>query len=448
MDRRERGTGGVDEVPGRGWRARLRLPNGKRRLLGYYDTRVEAEAMLAAARIHLAGTKHDPKRKRGYTVASFAKEFLAHADRTRRDASGIRARLERYVLPAPIAQRRLTDVTPSLCRQWLRELPERRHHRTDKPLAKQTLRNARGAFVSLFNRARELDLVSRNPFDDAPLPKGAVSQETSDEEGWTFLSQQEIAALFEIDLTLEQRTVLALAIYAGLRQGELHGLRWGDVELEGERPQLVIRRSRSGPTKAGKVGRVPLLRPAVAALRRWSREVGEVTPEAFVFPSPRGGHYARGHDFGWSDRKRRRKGELEVLPGLKSRAGIERPVRFHDLRHTTASHLLMGSWAPEIVARPYRLEEVCEFLRHGDIAVTQRYAHLAIDSLHALASPGPELHPKVPEFGVQFGVQKREIGRAAKKPSTDSSNDSGELSEPPTRLELVTYGLRNRCSTN
>ena len=165
---------------------------------------------------------------------------------------------------------------------------------------------------------------------------------------------------------------------------------------------------------------------------------------------PRGHIYAVGHDWGWSDRKHRRKKtkELVVTPGIARRAGIGRTVRFHDLRHTTASHLLMGSWvADEIVPRPLRLEEVREFLRHSDIAVTRRYAHLAADAIQSLAlpaNPDPECEKKAPSEAsegafsngsrVQFGVQ----APVSRKTLPEEPSDF----EPLIGLEPTTYGLR------
>jgi integrase len=61
------------------------------------------------------------------------------------------------------------------------------------------------------------------------------------------------------------------------------------------------------------------------------------------------------------------------------RAGITRRMRFHDLRHTCASHLLQGTWAPALIREPLRIEELKAWLDHSDIGVTQRYAHLAPD---------------------------------------------------------------------
>jgi site-specific recombinase XerD len=53
------------------------------------------------------------------------------------------------------------------------------------------------------------------------------------------------------------------------------------------------------------------------------------------------------------------------------RAGIPH-VRFHDLRHTFASHLVMGG---------VDIRTVQELLGHKDIRMTMRYSHLAPDHM-------------------------------------------------------------------
>ncbi len=58
-----------------------------------------------------------------------------------------------------------------------------------------------------------------------------------------------------------------------------------------------------------------------------------------------------------------------------------RRVRFHDLRHTCASHLVMGTWG-----RQWTVNEVSAFIGHSDISVTQRYAHLSVDHLAVAAA--------------------------------------------------------------
>jgi integrase len=87
-----------------------------------------------------------------------------------------------------------------------------------------------------------------------------------------------------------------------------------------------------------------------------------------VFPTHLGGMYSRGYDANW-------------VTQWRKKSGCAEHVRFHDLRHTCGSHLVMGTWG-----RPFTLMEVRDWLGHSDIKTTQRYARLAPDALKNLVS--------------------------------------------------------------
>ncbi len=75
---------------------------------------------------------------------------------------------------------------------------------------------------------------------------------------------------------------------------------------------------------------------------------------------PDGGCHADGFDAGWHE--------------FRKLLGIDRVVRHYDARrHTAVSHLVQGSWAPHLIARPLRLQEVPDGLGHGDIVTTPLY---------------------------------------------------------------------------
>lgn len=119
---------------------------------------------------------------------------------------------------------------------------------------------------------------------------------------------------------------------------------------------------------------MPLLPPAIAALLRVKvdRTASQLAQDR-VFVRDDGEPFARGYTGRWD--------------AWRERCGITRPVRFHDLRHTCASHLVLGTWG-----RTLRLDEVRAWLGHSSITVTQRYAHLGDGHLDELArTMGPVL---------------------------------------------------------
>jgi integrase len=145
------------------------------------------------------------------------------------------------------------------------------------------------------------------------------------------------------------------------------GLRWEDVTLDGPRPELRVRRSYNGAPKTKSSRRtVPLLSPLQSALSRWKRSGGIVRATGLVFANKRGGVYGASYDAGWERHWR-------------GAAKVREHVRFHDLRHTCASHLVMGTWTPEA----FKPVEVMPWMGHSDLKTTMRYSHLAPDWLHS-----------------------------------------------------------------
>lgn len=132
--------------------------------------------------------------------------------------------------------------------------------------------------------------------------------------------------------------LVLLAINTGLRRGELTQLTWADIDLSGKR--LTVR---PGYSKSGKARHVPLNSEALAVLKSWQKQ-----------------HKGRGELFGVASLKK-------SWAGLMTAAKLEN-FRYHDLRHTFASKLVMAG---------VDLNTVRELLGHGDITMTLRYAHLA-----------------------------------------------------------------------
>lgn len=157
-----------------------------------------------------------------------------------------------------------------------------------------------------------------------------------------------------------------------MRQGELLGLRWRDVDLD--RAALQVRMSLQettgryilAETKTAHSRRSVALAPATVAALRAHRARQDAERLALgaawdgaldlVFPNERGGLMIP-HNLAKRSFKR-----------LLARAGLPATVRFHDLRHTAATLLL---------ARGVHAKVVSELLGHADIAITLRvYAHV------------------------------------------------------------------------
>jgi len=325
------------------YRVRVRV-EGVRQSHGLYRTIEEAEEALDA-------------RERSGRVRGHAKE-----------ASCWRA----HVAGSDLAALPLTRIRRQHVVAWLDALSARMPR-----LALGTIRHARRLVIGALEDAVDAGRITSNPARGARIR----GRDERTEPPWTWLTVDELARVLALPvhdppsrvaggriagtITSAQRSAIVVAIYAGLRAGELWGLRWRDAHLDGPRPMLVVGRSREAATKSGIVREVPLLEPARAALERW-REVAPGVGDALVWPASDGACHRDGYDAGW--------------PRVLRLAGIARRVRLHDLRHTCTSHLVQGTWG-----RVWSLAEVRTVLGHGSVRLTERYAHLCPGGIHDAA---------------------------------------------------------------
>ena len=395
------GGGSITALPNGHFRVRVRLAGG-RRVSQTCATEADAKRLRAAIFAEIVETQPDAvPEPQCETLAAWGEKWL-----DRRELGGLhrniatdRVHWRNHVLGTAIAETPLRAITRKMVRDWLSDLRTKRARRivaggskraqrsssTRTPLAHQTVSNIFNLLRRALADAVDEELISENPARDVTVPKRAEASEK-----WTFLRGDEVERVCSSNAIPEpERLLFTVLIFQGLRAGEAWALRWGDVSLDGDDPlqwKLWVRRSHDGPTKSGKPRCIPLLgraREALVRLRQLARRRGE---DALVFPSPSGLQRHPGDDAGWSSRRRRGK----PFVGYRERAGITRRVRLHDLRHTCASHLVMGTWG-----RAWSLDEVREFLRHSTSRMTERYAHLSPEHLHGRAAETAVAAPTV-----------------------------------------------------
>lgn len=158
--------------------------------------------------------------------------------------------------------------------------------------------------------------------------------------------------------------VILLAATTGMRRGELAGLRWGRVDLEGRSIEVACSlwqvSSRWGEKlpKSQQRRRLPVGPRSLSLLEELSEQTGG-SPDHFVLSRGGGGHPYLPESITRSFRR--------CTDRLEAETGEAWPFRFHDLRHFTATELFRaGHSATTVAAR----------LGHADVAVTLRtYAH-------------------------------------------------------------------------
>jgi integrase len=220
-----------------------------------------------------------------------------------------------------------------------------------------TVRNELTVLRHLLRLAhRKWNYLDRVPeIELPPAPRGRTR----------YLTEGEIAKLLTACAQSKNKhlpSIVTLAINTGMRKNEIMRLKWERIELDkdlGFNARITLYDTKNGEPRG-----VPLNTAAGAALV--ALEPDPVKRVGSVFKRK------NGEDWG------------QIRMAME-RAGLH-DFRFHDLRHTAASHLAMGG-------RP--LKEIQEVLGHKSFSMTLRYAHLspmhlrtAVESLAGL-TPEP-----------------------------------------------------------
>ena len=328
------------------WRARYRGPDGRERSKTF-DRRSDADRWLASIEVSKArGEWVDPALGR-QTFASWAEEWSASIVDLRpstlnRDLGIVRVHLLPRFGSVPLAR-----ITNSMVRSFVSDTLATGEH------SPATVRKMGQILTKVMRGAVETGLIARSPCEGLRLPAEPRRE-------MRFLTAEQVTALAEA-AGHDAATLIYTAAYAGLRWGELAGLRVERVDLL-RRTIIVVEQLNEitgklswGPPKTA-AGRRAVSIPA-ALTQMLEAQVGrpEVGRSGLVFPTPLG------------EPMRRSNFARRVWAPATQRTGLE-GLRFHDLRHTAVA-LAIGQGA-----HPKALQER---MGHSSVTVTlDRYGHL------------------------------------------------------------------------
>ncbi len=233
-----------------------------------------------------------------------------------------------------------------------------------RTLAPKTVRNHLNTMHSLFEIGQRLGWCVGNPVKLADRP---VTKQT--ETRMKFLDQTELeqllAAWYPDDAwgSIEPTLYLTAAM-TGLRQGELLGLRWRDVDLDARRVRVVspyVRGEFGDPKSEGSGRSVPLAERVAVALAELRERSYYRSDSELVFAHPESG------------RPLDRSKLIRRFRQATERAGV-RGVTFHELRHTFGTRM---------AAAGVPLRTIQHWMGHADAKTTQVYAHYQPSSREA-----------------------------------------------------------------
>jgi integrase len=147
------------------------------------------------------------------------------------------------------------------------------------------------------------------------------------------------------ELDIQAANLMRMALYSGMRRGELFKLQWTHVDFDREIINII-------DPKGGPSQKIPLNQAARNVLENHPRI------DEYVFPGPKG----------------QRVDTPQAVEKIKKRAGLPKDFRpMHGLRHVYAS-MLASSGQVDM----YTLQKL---LTHKSPVMTQRYAHLRDDTM-------------------------------------------------------------------
>lgn len=284
--------------------------------------------------------------------------------------------IRKHIVGSELGRLRLVDVTPGKVDYYLSE--------KEDGLSARSVNHLRGYLSRAFTMARRMEyFIGPNPVAD--VPKRKVVKRLPD-----YVRAHEVQPLLAA-LLPKWNALFATALYTGMRKGELFALRKSDVDFTSGLILVSRSHDRDIP-KGGRVEAIPInseltpyLEKAIAAssselvfpdergqrlpkhtameeiLRRAMRRAGIVTGYVHKCRRKGCGHHEPASD---ADPRRCPVCHFKLFP-----VGEVRMLRFHHLRHTTASLLLMQG---------ADLAAVQRIMRHQDPRMTTEvYGHLA-----------------------------------------------------------------------
>ena len=315
------------------------------RIGGFPDLSVKEARIIARSYAAQVSQNIDPKvelsfQKDMLTLSEFIKEmYMPYALQHKLSHRADESKLRLYILPE-FGDIRLTDISKYTLQQYITNI--------SRTLSNATANRHRSLLSKIFRMSIDWDLLDVNPCS-------GIAKLTENPPPARDLSDAEVVKVLTAlanDPNKNAAAALSLLFFTGLRLSEVLNARWEFVDIP--QKQLYLPH-----TKAGRSRFVPLNDEALKILQHQEdRDLGS----DWVFPGKELTKPLHNPRKAWK----------RVLTA----AGVEY-ARIHDIRH---------SFASACVRTGTSLYAVQKLLGHASPITTQRYAHLANDTLRDASS--------------------------------------------------------------
>lgn len=274
-----------------------------------------------------------------------------------------------HIKGTEIGTTRLVDLTTGALQEFY--IGKLKGEHGDRKISRRTVEYLHTIIGSALTQAYKNGLVLKNVNDSTVLPKKEQTEITP-------LTVGEVKKVLEVSKTSDIHALLVVAIYTGMRKGEILGLKWEDIDFnnkvihvkrslcrvknddpeDSRKTKLVLMK----PKTVKSVRTIPLSKEAEYALRRHHIKQNEQKMKYRNIYQDQGLVFTR-EDGTFADAR----GVIRKFQKILDEAGVKR-CRFHDLRHTFASILLNNGESMKVIQ---------ELLGHSTITTTMDiYSHV------------------------------------------------------------------------
>jgi len=351
------------------WYIRLSIKNKRyHRAIPEASNKKDAEKAEAIFKAELLQGKYNLAENIGnMAFTKLVDHYINYTKTNNLSWKGCVSRAER--LREYFGKKQLKDISPILIEKYRSERKKTKKMKVDNEneftyITNSTINREIEILRKMFNIAIDNDWIDKNPCSSNKVHK---LREDNKQERF-LLPEEETRLLAHCTGEFEyMRPIIICALHTGMRKGEILDLKWDCVNFKDKFITLL-------QTKSGKMRKIPINSVLLPELK----ELYKNKCSAFVFSNPE-------TENRYCDLKR-------AFPSLCKQAQIKN-LRFHDLRHTSATRM---------VASNIDLVVVQEILGHADIKTTMRYSHPVperkLTAVEALANYNNQ--NKILEFAV------------------------------------------------
>jgi integrase len=325
---------------------------GKRKQKSKSGFNTKKEAEIAAAKIESEIYDGNYVEVTKATFDAVAQEYFKTVAKNKLRESTYQNRLDNYNkrIEPVLGKRKIKDITPAQIQTIYSDW-------ADEGLSSSYTRTMHNFIASVFKYAYRVDYIKRNPIEkvDAPIPK------SKDLEVW---DSDEIKKFLKVAKDYDTFIIYFLAIYTGMRKGEILGLRWKDVDFKNNKihvTQTLVKVNEElkfqEPKTKGSKRQIALTSAEMLELKKHRLTKTIKSETDLVVTTSVGTPYSP-------------RNLLRNFYMIIDKTGVKK-ISFRDLRHTHATLLLKLGVNPKIVS---------ERLGHSKVSITlDIYSHVLPD---------------------------------------------------------------------